>query len=116
MEKMLNMYWDETAANEKYAADVAEAEQVMPRKTGARRSRNQKRKDTIAIGKKRYHQATSICANPDKIPAAHYLREHGVSRNEAPDNIHNIRAEQNAKAALMEFNVEFDVAEELVPA
>ena len=113
---MLNMYWDETAANEKYAADIAEAEQTVSRKSGARRSRNQKRKDTLAIGKKRHKEATSRYANPDKIPTAPRLREHGVSRNEAPDNFHNIRAEQNAKAELMNFRVEFDVAEELVPA
>ena len=116
MEKMLDMYWDETAVNEKFAADVAEAEKTVSRKTGARRSRNQKRKDTIAIGKKRYKNAIARSASPDKVPSDHHLREHGYSREENPDNFHNIRIEQAAKAALLDFDVEFNAAEELIPA
>ena len=115
MENMMNLYWDETAVAAKYAADAAEAEKSISRKTGSHRSRSQKKKDTIRMGKKR-HEDALLRYKEDKVPVSGKLRFHQMPRDKGSDNIHNIRAEQAAKVELKEFLVEFDAAEEAVSA
>ena len=111
METMMNLYWDETAANEKYAADIAEAEKTTSRKPGSHRSRNQKQKDSIRKGKQR-REAALYRYKEEKVPVAGKLRFHQLPRDKGSDNIHNVRAEQVAKAELANFvNIEVDVFE-----
>lgn len=111
METMMNLYWDETAANEKFAADIAEVEKTVSRKTGARRSRNQKQKDSIRKGKQRYEAAQYRYQDED-IPVPGKLRFHQLPRDKGSDNFHNVRAEQVAKAELNNYaEVEVEILE-----
>ncbi len=114
MKEMLNKYWDETAANEKFAADVAEAEKTVSRKPGSHRSRNQKQKDSIRKGKQR-REAALFRYDEDEVPVAGKLRFHQMPRTQGSDNIHNVRAELAAEAELAEYaNIEVEVLESAI--
>lgn len=111
METMINQYWNESAVQEKFAAEIDEAKKTVAKKSGSHRSRNQKQKDSIRKGKQR-REAALFRYNEDEVPVAGKLRFHQMPRTQGSDNIHNVRAEMVAKEELANFvDIEVDVFE-----
>lgn len=109
METMINQYWNESAVQEKFAAEIDEAKKTVAKKSGPRRSRTQKQKDSIRKGKQR-HDAALYRYKEEKVPVAGKLRFHQMPRDKGSDNIHNVRVEKAAKEELANFiNIEVDI-------
>lgn len=108
-----NTYWNEIAEAKLAAdiADIADIREMPARKAGPRRSRIQKHKDSIRVGKQR-REAALYRYKENKVPNEGKLRHHQLSRDQGSDNIHNIRAVMAAEDKLANFGcIEVEVFE-----